>query len=103
MGTHPETMTLSHFSCQTKEVMKAMDKKEIFADGMKQISFSGGMIRFDLMTLQPNENGEAPTKEVSGRVIMPPHGFLAMFNSMQSLINKLLDAGVLKKNEPQTK
>jgi hypothetical protein len=30
---------------------------------------------------------------------MPPQGFLAAYNSMQQLINKLLEAGVLQKNE----
>jgi ribosomal protein S20 len=30
---------------------------------------------------------------------MPPQGFLAAFNSMQQLIDKLVEAGVLKKND----
>ena len=76
------------------------DKKEIFADGIGQIHFAGGMIRFDLVTLQPNEEeGKAPIPESKTRLIMPPQGFLAAFNSMQQLIDKLVDAGVLKKNE----
>jgi len=75
------------------------DKKEIFADGMSQIHFAGGMVRFDFMTLQPEENGQAPVPEAKVRIIMPPQGFLATFNSMQQLIDKLVDAGVLKKNE----
>ena len=74
------------------------DKKEIFADGIGQIHFAGGMIRFDLVTLQPTEEGKAPVPESSARLIMPPQGFLAAFNSMQQLIDKLVDAGVLKKN-----
>ena len=75
-------------------------KKEIFADGIGQIHFAGGMIRFDLMTLQPPaEDGKAPTPESHTRLIMPPQGFLAAFNSMQQLIDKLVAAGVLKKNE----
>jgi hypothetical protein len=31
---------------------------------------------------------------------MPPQGFLGAFNSMQQLIDKLLEAGVLQKNAP---
>lgn len=73
-------------------------KKEIFADGIGQIHFAGGMVRFDFMTLQPNPDGGAPTPEYNERIIMPPHGFLAAFNSMQQLIDKLVDAGVLTKN-----
>ncbi len=75
------------------------DKKEIYADGIGQIHFAGNMVRFDFMTLQPGEDGAAPTPVMHDRIIMPPQGFLAAFNSMQQLIDKLLDAGVLKKNE----
>jgi hypothetical protein len=75
------------------------EKKEIFADGIGQIHFAGNMVRFDFMTLQPEEDGKAPVPRSNIRVIMPPQGFLNAFNSMQQLINKLVDAGVLKKNE----
>ena len=77
-----------------------MNKKEIFADGIGQIHFAGGMVRFDFVTLQPAEEGKAPVPQSSVRIIMPPQGFLGAFNSMQQLIDKLLEAGVLQKNEP---
>ena len=67
-------------------------KKEIFADGIGQIHFAGGMVRFDFVTLQPNENGAAPTPVVNERIIMPPQGFLGAFNSMQQLID-IADTG----------
>jgi hypothetical protein len=75
-----------------------MQKKEIFADGIGQIHFAGGMVRYDFVTLQPEE-GKDPVPQSNIRVIMPPQGFLNAFNSMQQLIDKLLDAGVLQKNE----
>lgn len=78
-------------------------KKEIFADGIGQIHFAGGMVRFDFVTLQPTENNQAPTPEANVRIIMPPQGFLGAFNSMQQLIDKLLEAGVLQKNEQADK
>ena len=74
------------------------NQKEIFADGIGQIHFAGGMVRFDFVTLQPEADGKAPTPEANIRIIMPPQGFLSAFDSMQQLIDKLLDAGVLKKN-----
>lgn len=77
----------------------AVAKKEIFADGIGQIHFAGGMVRFDFVTLQPEADGAAPVPEVNERIIMPPQGFLGAFNSMQQLIDKLLEAGVLQKNE----
>ena len=78
--------------------LMTMEKKEIFADGIGQIHFAGGMVRFDLVTLQPAEEGKAPVPESHTRLIMPPQGFLAAFNSMQQLIDNLVEAGVLKKN-----
>jgi len=73
--------------------------KEVFADGIGQIHFAGNMVRMDLMTLQPENDGKAPTPKSNVRVILPPQGFLAAFNSMQQLIDKLVEAGVLQKNE----
>ncbi len=75
------------------------DKKEIFADGIGQIHFAGSMVRFDFVTLQPEEEGKAPVPQSNTRIIMPPQGFLNAFNSMQQLIDKLVEAGVLQKNE----
>ena len=76
-----------------------MEKKEIFADGIGQVHFAGGMVRYDFVTLQPSEDGKAPVPQSNVRIIMPPQGFLGAFNSMQQLIDKLLEAGVLQKNE----
>jgi len=76
-----------------------MAEKEVFADGIGQIHFAGGMVRFDFVTLQPNAEGKEPTPEYKERIIMPPQGFLNAFQSMQNLIDKLLEAGVLQKNE----
>lgn len=74
-------------------------KKEIYADGIGQIHFAGGMVRFDFVTLQPDPDGKSdPTPLCKERIIMPPQGFLNAFNSMQNLIDKLLEAGVLQKN-----
>jgi hypothetical protein len=85
------------FTNYNKEKKKM--SKEIFADGIGQIHFAGAMVRFDFVTLQPGAEGEAPVPESTVRVIMPPQGFLSAYNSMQQLIDKLLEAGVLKKNE----
>ena len=80
-----------------------MAEKEIFADGIGQIHFAGGMVRFDFVTLQPNPDGKEPTPQYKERIIMPPQGFLSAFQSMQNLIDKLLEAGVLQKNDAAKK
>ena len=74
-------------------------QEETFADGIGQIHFAGGMVRFDFVTLQPEGDSKEPAPRPNMRIIMPPQGFLNAFNSMQQLIDKLLEAGVLKKNE----
>ncbi len=78
--------------------MEETKNKEIYADGIGQIHFVGGMVRFDFITLQPDPKGKGePTPVYNERIIMPPQGFLSAFNSMQQLIDKLLEAGVLKR------
>ncbi len=77
-------------------------KKEVYSDGIGQISFSGGMVRFDLMSLEPNGD-EEPTPVFKERVIMSPDGFLKSFGTMEGLINKLVEAGVLSRSTPNAK
>ena len=77
------------------------EKIEVYVDSIGKIHFTGGMVRYDMVTLEPNDNGQEPTPQEKMRVIMPPDGFLATFNTMQKLIDQLVDAGVLKKNEPK--
>ena len=75
------------------------EKKEIFADGIGQIHFAGGMVRFDFITLQPGEEGKNPEAQSNLRIIMPPNGFLSAFTSMQQLIDRLVEAGVVQKSD----
>ncbi len=74
------------------------DKKVIYTDGFGQIHFAGGMIRMDLVNLEPTEEGKPPVPEATARLIVPPQGFLAMFNAMQQMIGKLEEAGLVKRN-----
>ena len=79
------------------------DKHEVFVDGITQIHFYGNMVRFDFMTLQPAEYAEdSPKPKDSFRVIMNPQGFLATYNSMQQLVKKLIEAGILKPETPKS-
>lgn len=74
-------------------------KTELYADGIGQIHFAGNMVRFDFVTVQPTADGQAPALQSNVRMIMPPQGFLNTLNSMQQLVDKLVEAGVLKKND----
>lgn len=77
-----------------------MEKQEIYADGIGQIHVVAGMVRFDFVTLQPEEEGKAPRPQSNVRIIMPTQGFLGAYNSMQKLIDKFVETGVLQKTEP---
>ena len=73
------------------------EHREMFADGLGQIHFAGGMVRMDFMTLQPGEAGQEASPRNSFRIIMPTQGFLGAFNSMQQLIDEPAAAGIVRK------
>ncbi len=75
-------------------------KKEFYGDGLTQLHFAGGMVRFDFATFQPDAsgNGGKPVPEKCFRLVMNLHGFLTTFDTMKKLTDKMLEAGILKKN-----
>lgn len=74
------------------------DNREFYADGIGEITLSGGMVRMDLVTLQGSQKDSEnkPKLEFSQRVIMPPDGFLRSFSAMENLVKQLIDAGLVK-------
>ena len=72
--------------------------QDIFADGIGEITLSGGMVRMDLVTLVGSQNNpeDKPRLETSQRVVMPPDGFLRSFSAMENLVKQLIDAGLVK-------
>ena len=83
-----------------------MSSQDIFADGIGEITLSGGMVRMDLVTLkgsQSKSSDEKPKLEFSQRVIMPPDGFLRSFSAMENLVKQLIDAGLVKPRDQQAK
>ncbi len=77
------------------------EKNEIFADGIGEISLSGGMVRLDLVSLVGSQNNEndKPRLEPKTRIIMPPEGFLRSFGAMENLVKQLIDAGLIRPRE----
>ncbi len=78
-----------------------MDRNEVFADGMGEITLSGGMVRIDLVTLSSEHKDDQgrPQLAVKQRIIMPPDGFLRSFSAMEDLVKKLMEAGLVKSRE----
>ena len=72
--------------------------RDIFADGIGEITLAGGMVRMDLVTLVGSQNNEEdkPRLEPSQRIVMPPDGFLRSFSAMENLVKQLIDAGLVK-------
>ena len=71
---------------------------ELFADTVGRVDFVSGVVRIELVSLEPAESGQGKM-EVRQRLVMPVDGFLHSLNTMGDLVNKLVDAGVLKRNE----
>ena len=73
-------------------------EKEIFADGIGEITLSGGMVRMDLVSMVGTQKSkdQPPQLEFRQRVVMPPDGFLRSFSAMENLVKQLIDAGLVK-------
>ena len=69
-------------------------QRDVFADGIWEITLSGGMVRMDLVTLVGSQNDpeNKPRLEVSRRIVMPPDGFLRSFSAMENLVKQLIES-----------
>lgn len=72
--------------------------RDLFADGIGEITLAGGMVRMDLVSLVGSQNNqeEKPRLEASQRIVMPPDGFLRSFSAMENLVKQLIEAGLVK-------
>lgn len=79
--------------------------QEIFADAISAVHVTGGLVRIDLMTLQPHlksDNGQ-PVADISRRIIMPLAGFVQSLAVQDNIVKQLVEAGVLQKDgRPET-
>jgi len=78
--------------------------RELFADGIGEITLSGGMVRLDLVSLVGSQNDEKnrPRLEVTRRIVMPPDGFLRSFSAMENLVKQLVEAGLVQPRDNAT-
>ena len=74
-----------------------MAKNEIYSDGVSNIHWCGNMVKLDLVSYNPQESGKPPIPENTHRIVMPPAGLLALADSANALIEKLVAAGVFQK------
>ena len=74
---------------------------QIYADGFSNITFINGMVRIDLASTPPGpaQGNAAPAAEVHHRIILTPRAFLQSMGMMQDLMNKLVNAGIVRRAE----
>lgn len=72
--------------------------EEVYADGIGEITLSGGMVRMDLVSMKGSQNDSEnqPRLEPKQRIVLPPDGFLRSFSAMENLVKQLIDAGLVK-------
>ena len=77
---------------------------EVYTDGIDEITVGGSIVRVDLVSLSPNERdaGNTPKKVFRQRLIFSVEAFANSVEVMQNALQGLVDAGVLKRNQPRT-
>lgn len=77
--------------------------EQFFADIISGIAVTGNLVRIDFATLageQPTDQKEPRRFMSTHRVVIPLDGFLRGLGAQQGVVQKLVEAGVLK---PQPK
>lgn len=68
---------------------------DIFAHTIGRVDFIGGVIRIELVNLVPSDAGK-PSVQPHHTVIIPVEGLLDATATLQDMVRKLAEAGVLK-------
>ena len=77
---------------------------QLFADTIGTITVTGNLVRIDFVSMaanQPADAKEARRFEMTQRVVVPLEGFLRGMAAQQDIINKMLEAGILKSKAPE--
>lgn len=76
---------------------------EVYTDGVDEITVGGAIVRVDLVSLSPTERdaNNAPKKVFRQRLIFSVEGFANSVEVMQNALQGLVDAGVIKRNQPR--
>lgn len=75
----------------------------IYADRIGSIHITGGVVRIDLMTFQPQlqaENGQ-PVFNLDARVILPLEGFIQAFQLQEGVVKQLIQNGIVVNKETE--
>lgn len=77
---------------------------ELYTDGIDEITVGGSIVRVDLVTLSPTERdaNNAPKRVFCQRLIFSVESFANSVDVMQNALKGLVDAGVVRRNQPRT-
>jgi hypothetical protein len=75
---------------------------ELYTDGVEEITVSGSIVRVDLVSLSPTERdaNNAPKRVFRQRLIFSVESFANSVDVMQNALQGLIDAGVVRRNQP---
>jgi S1-C subfamily serine protease len=76
---------------------------ELYTDGVDEITVGGSIVRVDLVSLSPTERdaNNAPKKVFCQRLIFSVESFANSVDVMQNALQGLVDAGVIRRNQPR--
>jgi hypothetical protein len=76
---------------------------ELYADAIGEITVTGTIIRIDLVSLSATQKDShnQPVSQLRQRVVMSIEGFANSFDVLQKAMNGLIEAGAVKRVEPE--
>ncbi|MBF0212534.1 MAG: hypothetical protein HQM00_03090 [Magnetococcales bacterium] len=81
-----------------------MSIPETYCDTFGNIVVTGNIVRIELSSLDPtNPDQSNPKLETKSRLIMPVDGFLRAFGMSRQVIDKLVEAGVIRRTPAEGK
>ncbi len=77
---------------------------ELYSDGVGEVTVGGSIVRVDFVSLSPTERDENnnPKLVLKQRLIFSVEGFANSVDVMQKALQGLVDAGVVRRNQPST-
>ena len=70
---------------------------EIYSDGVSNAHWVSSMVKLDFVTHVPTEPNQPPKAENAVRIVMSPPALLNLADSVNALIEKLIEAGIFQK------
>ena len=70
--------------------------RQVYADGVTNVTFTGGMVRIDLASLKAGPTGgkEPAPMEIHERIVLTPQAFLRSMRLLEDIMKKMVNAGV---------